>query len=400
MLPEHPPLAMPDITLSSDQKRNLRTRAEEFVSWLQTDDGQEEVRDHRQHEAFFKEKLSKPNIEDLTEEGLGEVWGELWASKTWSNKAWYIENKLLAPNGLQTIKSELSNLLYGTGDPARRFDEFRSRVKGFGPSSLSEILHTVFSDKFCLWNEKPKTVLPFLGLDILPERFFNAQITKGEEYMQTVSSLTRVKEELREFGVRDFIDLDLFFWHLYRDVMPEEAVQAPPVSRIQPPEVEPRIESHEGAEYYLLKLGEMLGFATYTADPSKTHMGTRLGEVAMLEQIPPFAGERDLGSARLIDVIWFGEDENPKLCFEVEHSMDVGRALNRLFQLQHINVRFFVVGPEEKRSKFNREMRKFPYRRLADRYRFVAYEELARLVQVARPFHELRNRLLGTHISQ
>lgn len=389
---------MPGFTLNSDQKRNLRTRAKEFVTWLQTDEGTEEVRDHREHEAFFKEKLSELNIKNLTEEGLGEVWKELWASKTWRNKEWYIENRLLAPNGLDTIKKELSILLYGPGDPAGRFDKFRSKVKGFGTSSLSEILHTVFPDKFCLWNEKPKTVLPFLGLEILPERFFNSQITKGEEYMQCVSSLTRVREELSEFGVRDFIDLDLFFWHLYRDVMPSEEVRGPPESRPQPPEIAPKIESHEGAEYYLLELGQMLGFATYTADPSRTYSGTKLREVAMLERIPPFAGERDLDSARLIDVIWFGEDENPKLCFEVEHSMDVGRALNRLFQLQHINVKFFVVGPEEKRSKFNREMRKFPYRRLEERYRFMAYEELASLFEAASPFHELKTRLLGTHI--
>jgi hypothetical protein len=38
----------------------------------------------------------------------------------------------------------------------------------------------------------------------------------------------------------------------------------------------------------------------------------------------------ELNSAREIDVIWFGDDDNPKLCFEA----DIFYGLNRLAQLQ------------------------------------------------------------------
>ncbi len=51
--------------------------------------------------------------------------------------------------------------------------------------------------------------------------------------------------------------------------------------------------------------------------------------------MPPFAGERDQNSAKEIDVIWFGEDENPQLCFEVEHSTGIVSGLHRLTQLKH-----------------------------------------------------------------
>src|SRR5690242_4848913 len=77
----------------------------------------------------------------------------------------------------QKIKDELKKLLYDTGSIIERYNNFKNNIKGFGPSSISEILHFVFPEKYCLWNEKPKTVLPIINLDILPDRFFNSQIT-------------------------------------------------------------------------------------------------------------------------------------------------------------------------------------------------------------------------------
>jgi hypothetical protein len=72
----------------------------------------------------------------------------------------------------------------------------------------------------------------------------------------------------------------------------------------------------------------------YTADQTKTFNGQRLADVALLKQIPAFAGERELNSAREIDVIWFGDDDNPKLCFEA----DIVHGLNRLAQLQNTHL--------------------------------------------------------------
>ena len=110
----------------------------------------------------------------------------------------------------------------------------------------------------------------------------------------------------------------------------------------------------------------MLGYTPYTVDQSKTFNGHKLGDAAILEQIPAFAGERDLGSAREIDVIWLGDDENPKLCFKVEHTTDIVHGLNRLSQLQHLYVKFFIVAFEDGRAKFNLEMEKYPFRRKKD----------------------------------
>jgi len=390
-------MAMPE--LSAAQTETLVRYAREHVEWLKTPKGLANLREHRDHEKYFKEKLSPENLGKITADEFREVYKALWASRIWTNKDWYVDHKLLEPNGLDKLRQALNKLLYGSEEIAKRYDEFKANVKGFGPSSISEILHVVFPDKFCLWNEKPKSVLPFLGLSLLPDRFFKYQITSGEDYSLCVKVLSTIRSELNDFGIVDFIDLDLFFWHIYDDIMPsaprEVGKEVKPISVAVPIAKKINISDHEGAEYYLLELGKKLGFITYTADQSKIFENHRLGDIAILKEIPPFAGERDIGSAREIDIIWFGEDENPEYCFEVEHTMDIVRSLNRLAQLQHLYVKFFIVAPEERRSKFEAEMEKYPYRRMRDRYRFISYDELASFVEVATPFHEMKAKLLG-----
>lgn len=385
------------VELTTEHKATIKKYAIKHVDWLKTSEGQDNIKEHQEHHDFFKRKFSLDNLKRMNENEFREIYKKLWASNIWTNKDWYIDNKLLEPNGIIKIKEGLVNLLYGTGEINERLDEFRKNIKGFGISSISEILHFVFPDKFCLWNEKPKTVLPFLKINLLPEKFFRYQISTGGEYLQCNKVLETIKNELANYGFKkpNFIDLDIFLWHIFKGIpsKPIKREEKKEVVIIEPKEI--RISSHPEAEYYLLKLGEMLGYYTYTADRSGTYKEGTLGDVAMLKEIPSFAGERDINSAREIDVIWFDEGENPRYCFEVEHSMDILRSLNRLLQLEHFHVKFIVVGPEEKRSKFEIEMSKFPFRRMKDRYKFVSYEELAALFEVALPFREMKDKLLG-----
>ncbi len=385
------------VELSTEQIETLGHYAEEYKAWLLSPKGTANVKEHRDHERYFKERLSDTELERMAPGQFKEVYKTLWASNMWGNKDWYIENKLIAPNGFETIKQELKKLLYGPGEIDIRYDEFRKNIKGVGPSSISEILHFIFPDKFCLWNEKPKSVLPFVGLNLLPDKFFKYQITNGNEYLQCVNALRVVKDSLKDYAIRDFIDLDIFFWYIYDDVMPAKVEKKARAVKTKPTPKLVQILDHDGAEYYLLELGRMLGYLTYVAarDQGKVFNGHRLGNVALLREIPPFAGDRDLNSAREIDVIWFGDDENPKYCFEVEHTMDITRSLNRLAQLQHIYAKFYIVAPPGRLSKFEIEMQKYPYRRMHDRYRFISYNQLASLVEVTSSFYELKVKLLG-----
>jgi len=383
---------MSEIALSPEQKQTLHKYASELKKWLDSPKGKANVKEHRDHEAYFKEKLSEKNIEKITEDEFRKVFKTLWASNIWGNKDWYLDNRLINQNGFDKIKRELNLLLYGPEDIAERYDRFKSNIKGFGPSSITEILHFVFPDKFCLWNDKPKTVMPFLGLDILPNKFFKYGFSSGSEYLQCVKALRVLKDELEEYGINDFIDLDILLWYIFENMKPVE--KALEVKEPEKPS-QAKIDSHEAAEYYLLEIGKMLGYLTYTVDVSKSYQNNRLGDVAILKEIPPFTGERDLSTAKLIDVIWFNEEENPTHCFEVEHSTDIVKGLDRLIQLQHLYAKFFIVASEDKRSKFESLLTRIQYRKIRDRFNFISYEDLVNLYESALPFHNLRVKILG-----
>ena len=103
-----------------------------------------------------------------------------------------------------------------------------------------------------------------------------------------------------------------------------------------------------------------------------------------------------MNTVKEIDVIWFGDDENPKLCFEVEHTTDIVHGLNRLIQLQGFYAQFFIVAPEERRAKFLALVTKrYPYKKFSNRFRFISYDKLAQLYELALPFHKLKTELLG-----
>ena len=382
-------------TLTQAQIEILKERCKGLSSWLKTDQGSEMIKIHRDHEKYFKENLSKKNLKTLQVKEFSDIYKTLWASNIWRNKDWYIKNKLLTTNTMEGIRTNLLRLLYDDDrDIAERYDEFKANVKGFGPSSLSEILHFVFPDKYCLWNDKPKTILPALNLDILPKRFFKSQISTGKEYFECVQALGLIKATMAGYGIRDFVDLDIMFLHIY-DSRPKPTNGDLPTKSKQTIDHVP-IDTHQSAQYHLLELGNMLGFLTYTPDYSKKHEDRKLGYTATLKEMPAFAGELARDSARNIDVIWFNEDENPHACFEVEHTTGISPGLHRLFQLRQFRVKFFIIASEEDRSKFEREVGKAPYRAMRRRFRFISYDELSRFFKTTRTFHELKVKLMGS----
>jgi hypothetical protein len=110
------------LVLTDEQKNKISSYVSSYKDWLKKPDGLESVTEHRNHEKFFKEKLRSDKINTLTENEFREIWKTLWASGFFGNKDWYIDNKLIRPNGLEKIKQELKNLLYGEGEIDARYD--------------------------------------------------------------------------------------------------------------------------------------------------------------------------------------------------------------------------------------------------------------------------------------
>src|SRR2546422_7918565 len=98
---------MVQFTVTPEQKSVLQRQAKEYLEWLSSERGKKNIRNHRDHERYFKEKLAVDHIDKISEQDFSEICKTLWASNMWGNKDWYITNRLIAPNGLAKMKDEL-----------------------------------------------------------------------------------------------------------------------------------------------------------------------------------------------------------------------------------------------------------------------------------------------------
>ncbi len=390
---------------------NITDLIEKFKSFVNTDDGKEWKKDREERRQFYSKLFGKDHIKILTEEEFKNAIKSLWASNFWTNKDWLV-NKIITQNGgIDRIKDSLSDLLYGEDPLHKRYDNCRISIKGIGPSMLTELMAFVEPQKYCIWNDKPKTVLPYFEMDkLLPDRVFKYQIS-GKDYESCIRVMSTIKNELKVILPNpDFIDADHFLWFIFSNILPttklteltsatkpvgSEEIFLPKEDTSQiSPEIE--IQNHATAQRALIELGNLLGFDTYLPpeDRGRIVNGIKLEEIAALKEIPQFTHQRLLDTVKHIDVIWF-RDEWPIFCFEVEESTDVTKGLLRLYQIRQLNMTPIIVGQENKRSKFQAEIEKDPFYNIKTRYKFIPYEELAKILEISKRFFELKKKLLG-----
>ena len=117
----------------------------------------------------------------MTDAEFVEMWKKSWTSKFWVTRIGDIKNRLIGPDGIEKIRHGLDSvLLYGSEDFVKRYDTFRENVAGFGVAIISELLNMIFPDKYCLWNNKSKTVLTFLGLNALQVIYTNITLPQDK----------------------------------------------------------------------------------------------------------------------------------------------------------------------------------------------------------------------------
>ena len=388
------------VTLTSDQKANVTKYIDGFKEFMRTDRGKEWQKDRVQRKQLFGKTFAKDHIDQSTEDEFKTILKMLWAMQIWGNKE-YIANKIIRDNGLEKLREELEGLLSGRDALKDRYDRFRSRIKGLGISSISEILVFVSPDKYCLWNKTPINVLPFLEMkSLLPSNVWNTYSVDGEGYEACAQLLGQIKNELRTHGFADadFVDVDFFLYYILDQVMPREEemkieITGKPekVLRILFKEPLEEISTHDEAEGVLLELGNLLGFETYLSarDRTKPYKNKTLGAIATLQEVPEFTFRSTLEVVREIDVIWFEPDGFPEYCFEVEHTTNVRDGLLRLYQISPLKgVKFFIIAPSENFPKFRVETSRKPFAEIEDRYHFKSYQDLAAFYNEAVKYHE------------
>jgi len=382
---------------------DLKTHIANFKNWLKAGAGDDPAwqKEREERLAWYRKHLSEEKLAKLSREDFATFIKSLWAMNIWHNKDYKVE-QLIKDNSLEKLKDSLGKLLHGSDPVERRWDDFRTSVKGLGTSSLSEILTFYDPQQYALINLKPYQVLPRIGYSVSP-------VKDGKSYRKAVEEIGKVKRLLEENGVEetDFIVTDFFIWYLFSEVFDlqfkrKEEPGLPPgkgESEKEGGEAPPAlttfvIDSHEGAEAVLLMLGKLLGYDTYTPDAGRTYKEQKLGDIASLEDLPFFAGEKVMDSVRNVDVVWL-KDEWPEYFFEVEHTTGVTSGLLRIYQAEKLNSKFFIVGPRDVLGRFEREVEKAPFNRIKEKYRFRSYDELRDMFLVASRYRKTSDGFLG-----
>ena len=139
--------------------------------------------------------------------------------------------------------------------------------------------------------------------------------------------------------------------------------------------------THSYYQGQLVEIGNVENFVTYIPPQDKNRLFShrKLGDVASLPVIYPFASDKILRKARTVDTIWFNCREMPHSFFEVEHTTSMQNSLDKFFELQDFAARFVIVSQLSNKSRFDDLMSYSRYREICNRVQFYSYEKLDRL---------------------
>lgn len=181
----------------------------------QTADNPEEYKiawSERRDRVTWYQTWDKGKLLAITPDELEAYLSKLWAMLTWGNKRYYVD-LIIEKNSIETVRANLTDLVYGGAPIASRWDQFRDKVSLIGPAMASELLAHHFPDSFPVWNRKAKEALERLGEKDLPA--YNYQIT-GAFYDRLIELSSKVAQALVSEGFKDVDKLvvDYFFWDL------------------------------------------------------------------------------------------------------------------------------------------------------------------------------------------
>ena len=172
---------------------------------------QEQLEAQQQARAFTKERLLS-----LSEDDLFEYLSPLWAMAMWGNKHYQIDN-IIEANGIELLRKQFANLIYGESDIEKRWDDFRSKIKGIGPAIMSELLCKTYPSQYLLWNKKTYNGFRTLNIGNLPR--YEARLD-GKMYTKLSNIGRELLAKFPQYGydeINDLLALNFFIWNELQD---------------------------------------------------------------------------------------------------------------------------------------------------------------------------------------
>lgn len=348
--------------LTELQKSNINRFIPVFRRYLSATDRLDDLEVRRERINLYAELLSPQGIQAMTELEFGRVISSLWAFAMWGNQGYLVE-KLLADNPLEEFKLSLASLLWGEGSVAARYNNFKTSTRGFGPSSITELMAFTHPHECGLWNDKARRALRVLGFaETFP--YINNQQFNGQKYEAFNHLLGDIQAELAQYelGELNLLGIDYFLFEVWR---------ADTEGRLLEAETDVNMEAerladfdHDEAIEQLLTIGQWLGF-----------------EVEK---------EKAVARGARVDVIWQARVANLGVVtyvFEVQRHGDIDSLILNLQRAQNNPTvqRLIVVALENELSRVKAEITTLR----EDFRRMVGYLDVAELIRAANLVSEL-----------
>lgn len=194
------------------KKELLQKHITEYLKKIEADKAafnQDKI--ERAERAAYYQSWTSQKIAAMTEEQFYEYIAKLWAMLIWGNKK-YVVDKLITDNTFQKLKNELSRLLWEKESIEKRWDRFRSNIKGIGPAMMSEILCHVHPTQYALWNRRAYVGFQYLGVQNLPR--YDYQLT-GKKYAEICLEAQVIADAMIAQDLKDatLLSVDYFIWH-------------------------------------------------------------------------------------------------------------------------------------------------------------------------------------------
>lgn len=163
--------------------------------------------------------------------------------------------------------------------------------------------------------------------------------------------------------------------------------------------IEPKTQSeknnykHAKIQGMIIEIGNMKGFNTYTPDRSKIFMNKELGNIITFKDCPDFTYEKIVRTIKFCDVIWFNTRGFPERLFEIEDSTDFRSSLVKFTELQDFKTSFNLVALLQKKTKYEREIRKSAFNNITDRCRFIDYKDIEEYYDACFNYHKINRDL-------
>lgn len=238
----------------------LEKHIKTYTQWYNKNKEQaSQEQDERIKQSQFYRTYTKERILSMSEDDLYEYIAPLWAMVMWGNKRYQINN-IIEANGMPLLQKQLANLIWEGNTPiSKRWDDFRSKIKGIGPAIMSELLCKTHPDKFLIWNKKTYNGFKLIEIPNVPR--YESRLT-GKDYVYLTEKGLQILEEVKKqksTDITDMLTLNTFIWQGLQPVNGEDQTSNI-VEEVLPKNTKEATFVHNDIRDKLASIGQWLGF--------------------------------------------------------------------------------------------------------------------------------------------